>query len=90
MTTWLQCTECNEMFEVSNEIAEAMHHWREESGEPFFVSIAQRILHGETQFQRWTSEKWASVFKSKTEGNGFVHRRRNEQNPHFSARNGNR
>ena len=35
MTTWLECTECNEMFEVSNAIAEAMHRWREESGEPF-------------------------------------------------------
>ena len=35
MTTWLQCTACNEMFEVSNEIADAMHRWREQSGEPF-------------------------------------------------------
>ena len=88
MTTWLQCAECNEMFEVSNAIAEAMHHWREESGDPFLcVDCATHIAWG-TQFQRWTSEKWASVFKSKTEGNGFVHRRRNEQNPHFSARNG--
>ena len=35
MTTWLQCTECNEMFEVSNAVADAMHRWRAESGEPF-------------------------------------------------------
>ena len=35
MTTWLECHECNEMFEVSNAVADAMHHWREESGDPF-------------------------------------------------------
>ena len=35
MTTQLQCAECNEMFEVSTEIAKAMHQWREQSGEPF-------------------------------------------------------
>ena len=35
MTTWLKCAECTEMFEVSNEIADAMHRWRDESGEPF-------------------------------------------------------
>ncbi|MCY3744518.1 MAG: hypothetical protein OXH00_26170 [Candidatus Poribacteria bacterium] len=35
MTTWLQCAACNEMFEVSNEIADAMTRWRAESGEPF-------------------------------------------------------
>ncbi|MDE0013905.1 MAG: hypothetical protein OXU36_22380 [Candidatus Poribacteria bacterium] len=35
MTTWLKCAECNEMFEVSNEIADAMRRWRDESGEPF-------------------------------------------------------
>ena len=29
-TDWLECSECNEKFEVSNPIAEAMHHWREE------------------------------------------------------------
>ncbi|MCG8623193.1 MAG: hypothetical protein MJE68_14505 [Proteobacteria bacterium] len=26
------------MFEVSNEIADAMHRWREQSGEPFICS----------------------------------------------------
>ena len=31
------------------------------------------------------SEKSASVCESQTEGNGFVHRQRNEQNPDFSA-----
>ena len=35
MTTWLKCAECNEMFEVSTEITDAMHRWREQSGEPF-------------------------------------------------------
>ena len=35
MTTWLECSECAEMFEVSNAIAEAMHRWRETSGDPF-------------------------------------------------------
>ena len=35
MTTQLQCAECNKMFEVSTEIAKAMHQWREQSGEPF-------------------------------------------------------
>ena len=35
MPTALKCAECNEMFEVSNETAEAMRRWRERSGEPF-------------------------------------------------------
>ena len=35
MPTQLHCAECNEMFEVSNEIADAMHRWREQSGDPF-------------------------------------------------------
>ena len=35
MTTWLKCEHCNEMFEISNEIADAMTRWRDESGEPF-------------------------------------------------------
>ena len=48
MTTWLECHECNEMFEVSNEIAEAMHHWREESGDPFLcVDCATHIAWGD-------------------------------------------
>lgn len=34
MTQWLKCAECNEMFEVSNEIADAMTRWRDASGEP--------------------------------------------------------
>ena len=34
MTTCLKCEHCNEMFEVSNATAEAMHRWREASGEP--------------------------------------------------------
>ena len=48
MTTWLECTECNEMFEVSHEIAEAMHRWREESGDPFLcVECATHIAWGD-------------------------------------------
>ena len=34
MPTQLQCAECNKMFEVSDKTAEAMHRWREASGEP--------------------------------------------------------
>ena len=48
MTTWLQCAECNEMFEVSNAIAEAMHDWRAESGDPFLcVECATQIAWGD-------------------------------------------
>ena len=44
----IECHECNEMFEVSNEIAEAMHHWREESGDPFLcVDCATRMAWGD-------------------------------------------
>lgn len=35
MPTQLKCAECNKMFEVSDKTAEAMHRWREASGEPF-------------------------------------------------------
>ena len=35
MTTWLKCEHCKEMFEISNEIADAMTRWRNASGEPF-------------------------------------------------------
>ena len=34
MTTQLKCEHCNEMFEVSNGIADAMTRWRDASGEP--------------------------------------------------------
>ncbi len=34
MTTWLKCSECDEMFEVSSSIADAMLRWEEESGDP--------------------------------------------------------
>ena len=48
MTTWLECAECNEMFEVSNAVADAMHHWREESGDPFLcVDCATHIAWGD-------------------------------------------
>lgn len=33
--TCLKCEHCNEIFEVSNEIADAMTRWRDASGEPF-------------------------------------------------------
>ena len=46
-TTWLECSECNERFEVSNAIAEAMHSWREASSEPFLcVDCATHIAWG--------------------------------------------
>ena len=67
MTTWLQCAECNEMFEVSNAIAEAMHDWRAESGDPFLcvecaTQIATHFSDGRRKMgfskdaisQRWT------------------------------------
>ena len=45
---WLECSECNEMFEVSNATAEAMHLWREESGDPFLcVECATHIAWGD-------------------------------------------
>ena len=45
---WLECSECNEMFEVSNATAEAMHLWREESGDPFLcVDCATQIAWGD-------------------------------------------
>ena len=48
MTTWLECSECNEMFEVSNAVADAMHRWREESGKPFLcVDCATHIAWGD-------------------------------------------
>lgn len=43
MTTPLKCAECNEMFEVSNETAEAMHRWREVSGEPFLCGACAGV-----------------------------------------------
>ena len=57
-TTWLECSECAEAFEVSDEIAAAMHQWRAESGEPFLcmecsVSIAwgEAILANEREIE---------------------------------------
>ena len=36
------------MFEVSNAVADAMHHWREESGKPFLcVDCATHIAWGD-------------------------------------------
>ena len=47
VTTWLECAECNETFEVSNSTAEAMHRWREASGDPFLcVDCATQIEWG--------------------------------------------
>ena len=57
MTTWLECHECNEMFEVSNAIAEAMHHWRAESGDPFLcVDCTTHIEWGDA-IQQWTEKR---------------------------------
>ena len=47
-TTWLECSACNEMFEVSNAVADAMHQWREESGDPYLcVDCATEIAWGD-------------------------------------------
>ena len=48
MTVYLQCSECNEGFEVSNAVAEAMHQWHETSGDPFLcVDCATHIAWGD-------------------------------------------
>lgn len=48
MATWVKCTECSKGFEVSDAIADAMHQWREESGDPFLcVDCATHIAWGE-------------------------------------------
>ena len=63
-TTWLECSECAEAFEVSGEIAGAMHAWRDQSGEPFLcmecaVSIAwgEAILANELEIERIRTDK---------------------------------
>ena len=38
-TTQLECDACNEMFKVSNAVAEAMHHWREEDRRSPFLCV---------------------------------------------------
>ena len=46
--TWFECSECNETFEVSNTIADAMHQWREASGDPYLcVACATQIEWGD-------------------------------------------
>ena len=58
-TTWKpECSECTEAFEVSDEIAAAMHAWRDQSGDPFLcmecsVSIAwgEAILANELEIE---------------------------------------
>ena len=47
-TTWIECSECTEAFEVSDAIAAAMRQWRAESGEPFLcMECAVNIAWGE-------------------------------------------
>ena len=47
-TTWLECSECNERFEVSNATADAMHQWRAKSSDPFLcVDCATQIAWGD-------------------------------------------
>ena len=47
-TTWLQCAECKEQFEVSTAVAEGMRDWRKDSGEPFLcVECATEIAWGD-------------------------------------------
>ena len=46
--TWLQCAECNDRFEVSTAIAEAMDQWRADSGDPFLcVDCATEVAWGD-------------------------------------------
>lgn len=59
MTTCLKCEHCNEMFEVSTEIAEAMHRWREASGEPFICGACAGV---EEIHETETISVGASVF----------------------------
>ena len=47
-TTHLHCSECNDTFEVSTAVADAMHTWRERTGDPFLcVDCATHIAWGE-------------------------------------------
>ena len=55
----LHCATCHDMFEVSSEIAKAMHRWRAQSGEPFtcgacagVAEIREQEDKGETGCQR--------------------------------------
>ena len=63
-TIRLKCHECNETFEVSNSVADAMHHWRAESGDPFLcVDCATQIAWGDA-IQRWTENAPALLKKT--------------------------
>ena len=57
-TTRLECSKCAEAFEVSDDIAAAIHAWRDQSSEPFLcmecsVSIAwgEAILANELKIE---------------------------------------
>ncbi len=41
--TRLECDECGEIFEVSNEIADAMRRWREASGDPYICEACAGV-----------------------------------------------
>lgn len=46
-TRWLDCADCDEKFEVSASVAEAMHDWRADSGEEFLcLACATRHFRG--------------------------------------------
>ena len=61
-TVWLECSECSETFEVSNIIAEAMHQYRAESGEPFLcVDCATHIEWGEAITQMESRSKAGEI-----------------------------
>ena len=43
MATQLKCDECSEIFEVSNEIADATYRWRGVSGDPYICETCAGV-----------------------------------------------
>ena len=73
MTTQLKCAECNEMFEVSTETAEAMHRWREPSGEAFLCGECagvDEIVSAETDTEPRTVHNEQSIRINPTHSHG--------------------
>ena len=52
MTTQLKCEHCNEMFEISNEIADAMTRWHDASGEPITCEKCAGTLEEITETEK--------------------------------------
>ena len=65
-TQKVECSQCNEMFEVSNAIADAMHEWRAASGEPFLcVNCATQIEWGTAIVATDSAEIFEEIVKKK-------------------------